>query len=429
MNLPQILIIEDGRALSLALGAAVRRVNACGKIVSTAALAREHLLAEGANFAAMILDIGLPDENGLDFLASLPPACRLPTLVVTAHGEIDNTIAARKLGVSEFLTKPLDFEVFKAALKRLLRTAPAASAPPDTTAAFIGGALSMRPAFQQIAHACAADDPVLIRGETGTGKSLTSRLIHRNSTRADAPFVVFAGGNSANLTAKLVQAGDGVLVVEDVTRLDLDAQNELLHRWENPDASLPRILGITTTDLRAATEAGVLRSELFYRLQVLEIHLPPLRDRLEDLPTLLSFFLGQLEPTRPVIVDEAALQLLATHNWPGNLRELRNLASAALTVSGGAAVIEPNHLPVNLLRAQVVPTVNCELAFAKALNLWLEERLSDPNAFPNYCELSNAVEHQLLQLLLKRFDGKLARLAKALNANRSTLRRKLTTES
>ncbi|MEM7010158.1 MAG: sigma 54-interacting transcriptional regulator [Verrucomicrobiota bacterium] len=417
-NLPNFLIVEDEHALSLALAAAVRQVNARAEVVPTASLARQQLLNEG-RFTAMILDIGLPDENGLRFLENLPEDKRLPTLVVTAHGEIENTINARKLGVRDFLTKPLDFDAFKESLTRLLKSAPSDDAEPKNSPAFVGGAAAMRPVFQQIAHACASSDPVLIRGETGTGKSHVARLIHQNSAPQNSPFVVYAGGGA--IGDHLARAKGGVLVIDDVARLDLNAQAELLRSWESSKTDMPRILGASNADLRAAVESGGIRGELFYRLQVLEIRLPPLRERLEDLPSLLSFFLGQLEPNRPIAVDDESLRLLMAHDWPGNLRELRNVASLAMTVSGGASVIDASHLPEHL-RSEANDVL--ESSLDSALDDWLDERLT-AEVGPAYRDLSEELERQLLRQLLKRFDGKLARLARELKANRSTLRKKL----
>ena len=165
-TLPKVLIVEDERALALAFAAAVRQSGAASELAPTAAQARKKLRDAGP-FDAIILDIGLPDENGLAFLESLPATMRLPVIVVTAHGEIGNTIAARKLGVREFFTKPLDFESFTLALAELLRETPA-TAPGKTSgevpeSAFIGAAPAMRTVFRHIAQACASDEPVLIR--------------------------------------------------------------------------------------------------------------------------------------------------------------------------------------------------------------------------------------------------------------------------
>ena len=431
-QLPRILIVEDERALGLALAATVRQASALGEIAPTAAIARKLLGEGGGRFSAMILDIGLPDENGLNFLASLPEEKRLPTIVITAHGEIENTIAARKLGVSEFLTKPLDFSGFTVALKRIL---PKSAAGESSRAGrypgpFIGAAPGMRPVFQQIAHACATGDPVLISGETGSGKSLATTLIHRNSDRSDQAVVTLrpgAGGQAEALGGALARAAGGVLILEDLEDFDADAQAELVCRWDEGREGFPRILATTGTDLHPAVEAGKLRSDLYYRLQVLEVRLPALRQRIEDLPALIDFFLGELEPGRAVSVDRAAMRCLQEYAWPGNLRELRNVASYALTVGGGAAVIDLSHLPAHLVAVEARGGAETPSDLERELGVWIGEKLDglSEDKMPTYRELADELERLLLQGLLGRFDGKLSRLVGALKGNRTTLRKKL----
>ena len=191
-HVPKVLIVEDERALALAFAAAVRKSGAASELAPTAAQARNKL-REAGPFDAIILDIGLPDENGLVFLESLPETERLPVIVVTAHGEIGNTITARKLGVREFFTKPLDFQSFTSTLSALLRETPRPGTDAPTTtrsgpnenakSAFIGAAPAMRSVFRQIAHACACDEPVLVRGATGTGKTRVAHLLRQHSAR------------------------------------------------------------------------------------------------------------------------------------------------------------------------------------------------------------------------------------------------------
>ena len=171
MKPKKILIVEDNRALGAALAAASSQTGASTELVATASLARKELESAQEPFTAMVLDIGLPNQNGLELLESLPESCRPPTIVITAHGELDNTIHARKLGVLAFFPKPLDFGAFKEALGNLpvpIKDEVGEDTPHST---FIGAAPAMRPVFQQIAQACASDVPVLISGETGTGKS------------------------------------------------------------------------------------------------------------------------------------------------------------------------------------------------------------------------------------------------------------------
>lgn len=413
-GIPKVLIVEDERALSLALAAAVRHAGASSELAPTAAQARQKL--EGAGpFDAMILDIGLPDQSGLAFLESLPKSKRPPTLVITAHGEIENAIAARQLGVREFFSKPLDFESFLGSLARLFREmAPAEPVSPSITresvgtdGAFIGAAPAMRAVFQQVAQACASEEPVMIRGETGTGKTHVARLIRRQS------------GIPA----------DQMVIVEDVGALSPGRQVDLLGRIESAEAAVPRVLATCGMDLLEAVARGEFRSDLYYRLQVLEVRLPPLRERLEDLPVLTSFFAGQLAPDRLIEMTDAALKRLSSHDWPGNLRELRNVMSYALTAAAGATRIDLPHLPDYLARVgggggagSAVTGLTDELR--RELARWIKARLGE-DPLPTYRELADAIESELLRDLLGHFDGKLARLASEMKANRATLRRKL----
>jgi len=424
---PKVLIIEDERSLALAFAAAVRQAGASSDLAATAAQARRKL-REAGPFDVVILDIGLPDENGLEFLRSLSEAERLPTLVVTAHGEIGNAIAARKLGVLEFFNKPLDFIAFTVALSSVLKSSrtPASSLLPGSGSAFLGAAESMRPVFRQIAHACASDDPVLLRGETGTGKTRLAHLIRDHSRAKGDAFVVHRFGTST-LEDSLTNAQGGILLVEDIAALPPGDQATLLRGIESADKGFPRVLATCGDDLADGVARGVFRSDLYYRLQVLEVRLPPLRERCEDIPALAYFFAGQLMPGRTIAIADSTLGRLNTHHWPGNLRELRNVISFALTAAAGAASLQPGHLPVYLHEQNsVVPLDSQGLpeSLTREVRLWLESRFRLTTQ-PSYRELSESLEAGLLRELLKRYDGRLARLAGELKANRATLRRRL----
>ena len=430
---PKVLIIEDERALALAFAAAVRHAGAASEMAPTAAQARRKLRDSGP-FEAMILDIGLPDQNGLKFLESLPERQRLPTFIVTAHGEIGNAISARKLGVREFFTKPLDFDSFTGVLSAFLRTSARSIPSPErqntTDAAFIGAAPEMRSVFRQIAHACASDEPVLIRGETGTGKTRVAHLIRQHSRCGSGPMEIFSAGVGSPegaLQRSLEGAEGGSLIIENLAALGPGDQIELVSRIESTSSGFPRILATCGPDLHDAVTRGEFRSDLYYRLQVLEIRLPPLRERLEDLPVLTEFFVAQLAPGRIVETTEETLKRLIAHDWPGNLRELRNVISYALTAGAGASQISPSNLPPYFFDEKGVNTTTkneLPVKLSQELGHWVEDCLRG-EVVPSYDELSNKLEAALLRDLLRRFDGKLARLANELKANRSTLRRKL----
>ncbi len=429
MKLPRVLIVEDEHALALALAAAVRQGSAEGDLAPTAAQARKQLNSN-TKYEAMILDIGLPDQNGLEFLESLPEDVRPPTIVITAHGEIQNTIAARKLGVIDFLTKPLDFDEFQSVLRRVIKPQRGKldpSSPAPETVAFVGAAPSMRPVFQQIAHSCASDDPVLVRGDTGTGKSHAARLIQSNSLRKGPAGTLVIGPTTTTgeLNDALQQAAGGVLILEEVASLSPEGQAELVRQIEaGSEGRFPRLIATTHEDLRELVSSESFRSDLFYRLQVLEVRLPSLASRMEDLPALVSYFIGQLIPERNVSITEGALARLMSHDWPGNLRELHNSISFALTVNTGAAAIEKNDLPTHLQQDGPLPVDEAPSLLIEALDGWLDARLQeDPE--PVYRNLAESLEATLIRRLLTRYDGKLARLATALQANRTTLRRRL----
>jgi DNA-binding NtrC family response regulator len=434
-TLPKVLIVEDERALALAFAAAVRQSGAASELAPTAAQARKKL-REAGPFDAIILDIGLPDENGLAFLESLPETSRLPVIVVTAHGEIGNTITARKLGVREFFTKPLDFESFTMALAALLRETPRPANEPglatgtgageNTDSAFIGAAPAMRAVFRQIAHACASEEPVLVRGATGTGKTRVAHLLRQHSARGTGPFEVLVAG-TGSIGNAVTRAAGGFLLVENLAAIPAADQAELLVRMESPGPDFPRLVATCGPDLQEAVVRGDFRPDLYYRLQVMEVRLPDLADRREDIPVLADFFAGQLAPGRIVELTAASLKVLAAHEWPGNLRELRNVISYALTAAAGAPRIDPGHLPPYLSSAPATgdgseDSLPAELTHA--LRRWMATRLRAESP-PSYDDLSGTLEAALLHELLPHFDGKLARLATALQANRATLRRKL----
>lgn len=433
MNPPRILIVEDEHALAHALAATVEQAGAVCDIAATAALARKRLESGTGAYAAMILDIGLPDQNGLTFLDSLGADFDLPTIIITAHGEIQNTITARKLGVMEFFQKPLDFDAFNQSLHTIITSCRSDGelneAEPVDTAAYIGAARSMRPVFQQIAHCCASDEPVLVRGEIGSGKSHTARVIQTFGPRSHEKSGILVAGPSttiAELDNALAEAEGEALIIEDVAQLGDPVQAELVRQIESlPAEDFPRLIATSSEDLYQAASAGRFRSELFYRLQILEVRLPPLRQRMEDLPALVSFFLGQLKPGRKISISKSAMNRLFTYDWPGNLRELHNSMAFALTVSSEATVIDEGHLPSYLKsHPGFDKTGQLPGPLLSEMNAWLDQ-LFEAVEPPRFRDLEACLEKALIEELLERYDGKLAPMAAALGANRSTLRRKL----
>ncbi|MGB0744328.1 MAG: sigma 54-interacting transcriptional regulator, partial [Opitutales bacterium] len=286
------------------------------------------------------------------------------------------------------------------------------------------------PAFQQIAHCCASDEPVLVCGEIGSGKSHTARVIQSFGMRKQEQLVTLVGGPGNSITElndALTRSMDGVLIIEEVGQLSDPLQAELVRQIEaQPSPPFPRLVATTSEDLLQSVKSGQFRSELFYRLQILEVRLPPLRHRMEDLPALASFFLGQLKPGRKISISEPAMNRLFAYDWPGNLRELYNAMSYALTVSSEAAILEKTHLPSHLNNQSDASRENrLPSPLINEMNAWLDQYFENGTADQSYSELQSSLETTLIEQLLKRYDGKLAPMAASLQANRSTLRRKL----
>ncbi|MCR9245891.1 MAG: sigma-54 dependent transcriptional regulator [bacterium] len=441
MSVPQnrpIVIIEDEAALATALAAIVRRA---GHTVVTCASARQGLAAIATHSPALIvLDIGLPDQNGLEVLDHIRAEHGdLPVLVITAHGNLQNAVDARKRGASNYLVKPIDMHEFAGAVHSMLDGPAALSSPasaqPSGTPLLIGSAPAMQPAFAGVAHACTTDVPVLLAGPSGAGKSIAAETIHRHSGRHACPFVRLSCANlpvaelERQIDELVGQAAGGTLYLDEVGELPPAMQVRLLRLIETGslDASVGsdqpgsiRVVAATARDLAAAVTEQRFREDLLYRLRVLEIRIPPLTERMSDLPALCAFLLAAITPNRNAGLSEEALAALRRHDWPGNVRELRTTLEHACAVSSSDLIRLPD-LPEPLQRLPGSPVAETPQLDA-ALDEWLDARL---RAGDDYTALLAGLERRVLAMLLPRHAGKPTLLARALGMNRATLRRRL----
>ena len=443
-----LLIIEDEHALAAALAAVARRLGREAVLCSSGQRGLDEL-ARG-KFALAVLDIGLPDMSGLKVLEHMRARTPdLPALIITAHANLDNAVAAKKLGAAAYLVKPLDLHEVQETLRQLLSTAPPAPAPPgDALAQLVGSAPAMQRTFVEIAHACATDAPVLITGPTGTGKTLTARVIHANSARRDAPFVTlhcsalpetlleselfgheknsFTGAGAAR-AGHIERAQGGTLFLDEIADISPAIQAKLLRFVEEhaftriggrEDLRVDlRLITATNKNLRDEVRAGRFREDLYYRLHVLEIALPSLRERAGDVPALAASFLATLAPDRHAQLSPAAAELLQRHAWPGNVRELRNVLEHAIAVSNGGVIL-PQHLPRGFRESTDTPATQ---PLETALAAWLQQKL---RAGASYKEMHDELEALALRHLLAHFGGKPTILARETKMNRVTLRRK-----
>lgn len=376
----RILLVEDEPALLLTLGDALTEVGHHVTRCATGTRAAS-FLEEGA-FDVLITDIRLPGMDGVSLaglaLERTPP---IPVILMTAFGQIDQAVAMIKRGASDYLTKPVD----EAALVRLVDRVARARAVESIASSDLPVAASPRMAevLRLARQVAASSTSVLLTGETGVGKEVIARYIHRVSPRTRGPFI---GANCAAIPRDLLEAElfghtrgaytgardarigwirsaeKGTLLLDEVGELSAAAQASLLRVLEEravlpvgADRPIPvdfRLIGATHRDLDAEQERGAFRSDLYFRLCGFDIHIPPLRDRVEDIPMLVRRFLAAMPSgSAPGDVSSEAVEVLAAYSWPGNVRELRNAVEHACILAG-TDEIRVNHIPPRI-RARV----------------------------------------------------------------------------
>nr|WP_255536590.1 sigma-54 dependent transcriptional regulator [Pacificimonas pallii] len=328
----------------------------------------EALASPDTNIGAVILDHSMPDMSGLEMLQALRPKCpELPVIMLTGHSTVKVAIDAMRAGATDFLIKPAKPDKIAAALSSAMSSEKEAGELRPITeklpvqAAFkdvVGTATSFRAALKIAAKAAKRNVPVLVGGESGTGKEVVANAIHAASPRADKPLVIVnCGAIPANLvesvlfghekgaftgaTAKhegrFVEADGGTLFLDEVGELPLDAQVKLLRALQTGQIEPVggkghltvdvRIVAATNRDLAEEVIAGRFREDLYYRLGVVPITIPPLRERREDIPALARYFAAQLHEEGDIAcadIDQEAMALLSNYDWPGNVRQLQN---------------------------------------------------------------------------------------------------------
>jgi DNA-binding NtrC family response regulator len=447
-----ILIIEDEHALASALAAVARRIGQNALLCATGARALDAAL--GGDFAMAVLDIGLPDMNGLDVFRQLRVAHpQLPVVVITAHGSLENAVTARQLGAASYLVKPLDLPEVERTFTEVLRAAPVVTAATlQETSLMVGAAPAMQGSFVQIAHACASEAPVLISGPTGSGKTRTAQVIHGNSTRRNGPFITLhcgalpeplldaelfgheKGAFTGALTERpghIERAEGGTLFLDEIGDLPPPVQVRLLRVVEEKTFTRVggredlrvnlRLITATNKSLRDEVRAGRFREDLYYRLHVLEICLPPLAERKADLPALTAFLVGSIAPERAMQLSDESLDLITRHDWPGNVRELRNALEHAVAVAPGAVIL-PQHLPRVLREIDGAIDGSARNELDRALAEWLDTKAG---AGMTYRQIHDELEGKAIRHLLARYGGKPTILARELQMNRVTLRRRI----
>jgi len=414
-------------------------------------------------FDVVITDMKLPGLDGLELVRELHGAHpRLPIILITAHGTTETAIEATKAGAYDYLLKPFEIPeliglVEKAVASRRLMTDPVdVGAPGEARDALIGNSRLMQAIYKEIGRVASKPVNVLIRGETGTGKELIARAIYQHSERAQAPFIAincaaipetlleselfgherwaFTGAETLRI-GRFEQADHGTIFLDEIGDMTPGTQIKLLRVLQEKclqrlggKPTIPvdvRVLAATHRDLEQAIKARQFREDLYYRLSVVVISLPPLRDRKEDIPELVRFFLrkyaAELGAENPSIHGEA-LDYLRAENWPGNVRELENVVRKVLLQAQGYTITVA-HVQAALARSTAAPE-----AGQRSLREYVDELLAAAQRgelVDAHTRLLQAAEKEIFRRAIDLAHGNQAKAARWIGVSRLTMREKL----
>ncbi|WP_088226514.1 sigma-54 dependent transcriptional regulator [Desulfosporosinus sp. FKB] len=396
---PKILVIDDEERMCWALE---RALNHEGYQVMTATRGLEGIqLAQESEPSLVILDLKMPDLDGIEVLKelkSLHP--NVPVIMITAHGTIDTAIEAMKIGALDYITKPFKLEKIKVQVQQALHLSNLENQVDFLRqelgrqyGKLIGRSEPMKEVSLLIRQVAKTGTTVLITGESGTGKEVAALEIHKASNRFDKPFVAV---NCAALPEHLLEselfghekgaftgaagrkkgrfeiADKGTILLDEIGEMPINMQVKLLRVLQERCFQRVggtetihvdvRVIATTNRDLAAAITTGTFREDLYYRLNVMGIVMPPLRSRKEDIPLLVNHFLEKFDPTKCKKISSEAIKTLTQYNWPGNVRELQNVIERALIVCQGSE-IQSVHFPKELLKhLEESPTPEIQLS-------------------------------------------------------------------
>lgn len=467
-----VLIADDDHSLRSVLSAALNKV---GYHTVKARNGKEAIeCVEKDEFDVILLDIFLGDADGLELIESiqeLNPAAEI--IVITGHGTTQTAIDAAKRQAYSYLTKPVDRNEL---LDLVDRAASAASItkeeteigvaqtaqPIDGQDRMVGQSPAMQTVYQVIGRGAVSDETVLIMGESGTGKELVAELIHQNSPRSDNPFVVvdcsaipptliestlfghvkgaFTDAH-ADRKGKFEQADSGTIFLDEVGELPIDVQMKLLRVLQEreiepvgSDKTQPvnvRIIAATNRQLDTAISQKKFRDDLYYRLNVITITLPPLRERKEDISELIDLFTSRFaqEYQLPKIgISSETIKKLIEYEWPGNVRELENAIKRALVMCSGQMLLTEHFSQIfdKPISDSIIDTQNPDQQIQTLLQGEVERYLeSDADVGQLYAAIRSVFEKPLFEIVLKHTDGNRSKASEILGINRNTLHTKL----
>ena len=447
---PKILIVDDEKPLRETLARWFRPSYDC--LVAPDADEAMKLVAENPDLALMITDVRMPGEDGVSLLRRAKAANPdMGAIVLTAYGTVDLAVAAMKDGADDFFQKPItDLPAFELRVAKAVRNAEiaqgasgaVAAPPPAGLAEFMGESPAMEKVYRLIRKVAPTDATVIIEGPSGTGKELTARALHGLSKRSDGPFVAvecsalakdlleselfgyvpgaFTGASAQGRVGNVEAAHGGTLFLDEIGEIDLSTQVKLLRVLESRTVKrvggtedIPvdfRLVAATNRNLAQMVAEGKFREDLYYRLNVIDIRMPALKDHPEDIPALVDRFLKEFAKKNgsPATgISPRALHALCSYAWPGNVRQLRNVVEK-MVVLGSGPTLEEDDLPSEI----TAPSSATEPAPATAAVPAAAQSLAD-------------AEKGQIAAALRACRGNKTKAAELLGISRRTLHRKI----
>jgi two-component system nitrogen regulation response regulator GlnG len=453
-----VWVVDDDQSVRWVLDKALKQADMEPQTFERA----EHLLDALSKDVpdVLITDVRMPGMSGIALLERLRNTKPdLPVIVITAHSDLENAVAAYKGGAFEYLPKPFDIDEAVELVRKAARingsADPEAAGKAPAISSMIGQAPAMQEVFRSIGRLAGSSMTVLITGESGTGKELVARALHDHSPRADKPFVAlntsaiaaelleselfghekgaFTGADSRRI-GRFEQANGGTLFLDEIGDMSAALQTRLLRvlaesefyrvGGQTPIKVDVRVIAATNQDLARAVKESRFREDLYHRLNVIRINTPPLRQRREDIPMLLKHYLAEAAdelgaPSKTLDAD--AIDALQSFDWPGNVRQLVN-ASRRLTVTAPGAVITADDLPADLGGSESPQRAARE--WTRTLAAWAERQLIE-NDTPLLDAALPQFEKTLIEIAMSQTNGHRQEAAKLLGWGRNTLARKM----
>ena len=464
MTTDRVLIVDDEESVRWVLKKALEKDGLETVLAKDAAEAFERL--QDGNIAVVLMDIRMPGMSGLDALEKVRKEGRnVSVIIMTAQSTMQNAVEAMRRGAYDYITKPFDLDEVIILVRKALEVRHL-SQEVDTLRAevrekyeggLVGGTPAMQEIYKTIGRVAESDATVLIHGESGTGKELVARAIHYHGMRAGRPFVAV---NSAAIPSELLEselfghekgsftgavarklgkfeaAAGGTLFLDEIGDMSLSLQGKLLRvlqerEFERVGGTEPiktdvRVIAATHHNLEKMVRENRFREDLFYRLNVIQINIPPLRKRKDDVVPLAEHFLRKYREGKGVTAQSftpETLKALRAYDWPGNVRELENAVQRAVTLSQGDKIF-PDALPPQVFRPGRGVTISFE-SFLEEKLADLVERLGGLDQGDIYDLVMQRVEKPLITHVLRKTEGNQVRAASLLGINRNTLRKKI----